>query len=285
MILSGAIEKRGDRYGPQRHLSPARQPEAYDEKDVERGQRVDSGRDRIGPLNSWTGELPWQKSRYLDRLRGQIDGRENLRPMSPARFTAAGIKQTIFHQMFIPTPMWPVSGSRGKMSCVSSPFSPRPHHLSWPRRSRHLRNQRITPAHSSLRTDSTTSSRKADPVAESYILGSQDTVLIHVLDIEEIGATAYPIDLRGNLDLPPHWRRPCGRPHRRPTAGEAHRTLQGISAKSDRQRVCFRVPERAHLHPRRGWKSQGSTESKAAKHSSKSSPKPAASERITAIRS
>ena len=46
------------------------------------------------------------------------------------------------------------------------------------------------------------SARKADPVAESYILGSQDTVLIHVLDIEEIGATAYPIDLRGNLDLP-----------------------------------------------------------------------------------
>ena len=49
---------------------------------------------------------------------------------------------------------------------------------------------------------SSASTQKSDPVAESYVLGPEDTVTIHVLDAEEIGVTPYPIDLRGNLDLP-----------------------------------------------------------------------------------
>jgi len=36
----------------------------------------------------------------------------------------------------------------------------------------------------------------------SYILGPEDTLQIRVLDAEEIGPAPYPIDLRGNLDLP-----------------------------------------------------------------------------------
>jgi protein involved in polysaccharide export with SLBB domain len=38
--------------------------------------------------------------------------------------------------------------------------------------------------------------------SDSYMLGPEDTVQIHVLHVEEIGAAPYAIDLRGNMNLP-----------------------------------------------------------------------------------
>src|SRR5579862_6120877 len=35
-----------------------------------------------------------------------------------------------------------------------------------------------------------------------YVLGPQDSVLIKVLNAEELGTLPYPIDLRGNLRVP-----------------------------------------------------------------------------------
>ncbi|HEY7337638.1 MAG TPA: polysaccharide biosynthesis/export family protein [Bryobacteraceae bacterium] len=46
----------------------------------------------------------------------------------------------------------------------------------------------------------------SDPSAsskdEGYILGPEDSIVIKVLDIEEIGNSPFPIDLRGNINVP-----------------------------------------------------------------------------------
>src|SRR3984885_14791529 len=86
--IVGAVKKRGDRYRPQRPLSPAHQPEAHNEKNVDRRQCINRRRDRIGPLQSRTGILPREECRYINRLRNQIEGRKNLGPASPPWFPA-----------------------------------------------------------------------------------------------------------------------------------------------------------------------------------------------------
>ncbi len=38
--------------------------------------------------------------------------------------------------------------------------------------------------------------------ADAYVLGPQDTLNVRVVDLDELGDTPYPIDLRGNVTLP-----------------------------------------------------------------------------------
>jgi polysaccharide export outer membrane protein len=40
------------------------------------------------------------------------------------------------------------------------------------------------------------------PASRAYVLGPEDTLQIHVLDVDTIGTAPYPIDLDGNLELP-----------------------------------------------------------------------------------
>src|SRR5258707_2356667 len=49
---------------------------------------------------------------------------------------------------------------------------------------------------------SSATSQSGDEGREAYILGPQDTVLIKVLNMDELGTLPYPIDLRGNLNIP-----------------------------------------------------------------------------------
>ncbi len=46
------------------------------------------------------------------------------------------------------------------------------------------------------------SETKPAGVVQDYILGPEDSILVRVLDAEELGILPYAIDLRGNVDLP-----------------------------------------------------------------------------------
>lgn len=46
------------------------------------------------------------------------------------------------------------------------------------------------------------SGKAVTPESNSYILGPEDTLNLRVLDADEIGTAPYPIDLKGNLNVP-----------------------------------------------------------------------------------
>jgi hypothetical protein len=63
----------------------AEKPNADDEKDVERRQRVDSGRDGVDPLGAQPGGLPMRESDHVDDLGENVKDAEGNRPSSPLR--------------------------------------------------------------------------------------------------------------------------------------------------------------------------------------------------------